>query len=203
MPGMNLKMNQNSIFAILLRSPWWVSAGVAAAIFALGRALIPEEYSLYAVFLCLPFAVIAVHTLWHQLRAPSQASIATRLDALRELSWPDFCTAVEDGFRRDGYAVNRISRNGADLELVKSGRVTLVGCKRWKVARTGIEPLRELESARLAHDAHESIYIAGGEITDTARAYSAEAKIRLIDGAGLAQLLPRIAAGTGKPQATR
>ena len=26
---MKLKMSQNSIFAVLLRSPWWMSAGVA------------------------------------------------------------------------------------------------------------------------------------------------------------------------------
>ena len=113
---------------------------------------------------------------------------------MRALSWPDFCAAVEEGFRRDGYAVNRIARNGADLELVKSGRVTLVGCKRWKVARTGIEPLRELEAAREAHEAHESVYIAAGEITATARAYATEKRVRMVESADLARLVPRLPA---------
>jgi restriction system protein len=39
---MKLKMNQNSLFAILLRSPWWVSGGIAAALFTAARIVLPE-----------------------------------------------------------------------------------------------------------------------------------------------------------------
>lgn len=196
MPGMKLKMHENSIFAVLLRSPWWVSGALAAAIFFLARLLIPAEYSIYSIFLALPFIVISAHTLWKQLRAPSADKVAAKLETLRAMSWQEFSVALEDAFRREGYSVKRIDRTGADLELVKAGRVTLAAGKRWKVGRTGIEALRELDAARVAHDAHDSIYIASGEITDTARAFASKTGIRLVEGAGLTQLVP------GKPART-
>ncbi len=184
-------MNRNSIFAILLRSPWWVSGGLAAALFTGARLALPADYELYSFFVALPFFVIAVHTGWQQLRAPSEAGVAATIDAVRAMSWTEFSELVEAAFRRDGYGVARKGGAGADLELVKAGRVTLVSCKRWKVARTGIEPLRELDAARQASEAHECVYISAGEITATARAFALEKNIRLIHDADLARFLPK------------
>ena len=64
-------------------------------------------------------------------------------------------------------------------------------CKRWKATRTGIEPLRELEEACRAREAHGCIYVAAGEVTEGARAFAAQKSIRLVQGAELAKLLPR------------
>ena len=153
--------------------------------------LLPDAYAPYAIFTALPFIVIGCVALWQQLRAPSAARIAATLESLRALSWEDFSSSIEAGFRREGYGVNRLSGAGADLELTRSGRICLVGCKRWKVARTGVEPLRELEAARLAREAHECIYVAAGDITETARAFAAEKHIRLLHDAELVKLLPR------------
>ncbi len=187
-----MKMHENSLFAVLLRSPWWVSFLVAAATavasrFVLVKFDLPEPY---AIFVALPFLVIAVVAGWQQLRAPSAERVAATLDSLRTLSWEEFSAALEGAHRRDGHAVTRMDIPGADFELTKTGRVSLVACKRWKVARTGIEPLRELDAARQSRNAHECIYVAAGEVTDTARAYAAEKKIRLLHGAELAKLLP-------------
>ena len=203
MHAMKLKMHENSVFAMLMRAPWWVSGGIAAALFGAARALLPAEYAIYAFFVSLPFTVIAAYVLWQQLRAPSEAKVAGKLEALRALPAQAFSAALEEAFRRDGYSVKRFERSGAELELSKEGRVTLVGCRRWKVARTGIEPLRELHSARQAHEAHEAIYVAAGEITQTARVFAAENRIRLIDAAGLAVLVPQIDSGAGKAKAVR
>lgn len=153
--------------------------------------LLPEAYAPYAIFSSLPFIVIGGVALWQQLRAPSAAQIAATLESLRALSWDEFSAALEAAYRRDGYGVSRLNVAGADLELTKSGRVSLVGCKRWKVARTGIEPLRELDAARQGRDVHECIYVAAGEITANARAFAAEKKIRLVHDAELAKLLPQ------------
>jgi restriction system protein len=153
--------------------------------------LLPEAYALYGIFASLPFLVIGCYAGWQQLRAPSAARIAAALESMRALSWDAFSAALEDAYRRDGYSVTRLNISGADLELTKSGRVSLVGCKRWKVARTGIEPLRDLEAARQAREAQECIYVAAGEITDNARAYAADKKLRLLDGTELATLLDR------------
>jgi restriction system protein len=183
-------MNQNSLFAVLLRSPWWVSllvavaAGVASR-FVLVKFDMPEPY---AVFVALPFIVIGCVAGWQQLRAPSAERVATTLEALRALSWHEFSAALEEAFRRDGYSVSRLNIDGADLELTKSGRVSLVGGKRWKVARAGVEPLRELDAARQAREAHECIYVAAGDITDNARAFATENNIRLLHDAELVKL---------------
>ena len=113
------------------------------------------------------------------------------MESLRALNWDEFSAALESAFRRDGYIVGRLNIAGADLEMTKAGRVSLVGCKRWKVARAGVEPLREIDAARKDRDAHECIYVTAGEFTDTARAFAAEKQIRLVNDAELAKLLPR------------
>jgi restriction system protein len=181
---MKLRMHDNSLFAVLLRSPWWVSGLVAAGAVGATRIFLPAEF---AVFAGLPFAVIAAYVAWQQLRAPSGRRIAARLERLRAMSWEEFAQAIEKGFSRDGYAVKRLAGKGADFELVKDARSTLLACKRRKATRTGIEPLRELEEARRAADAAGCIYVATGEVTAQARAFAAERGIRVLEGAELAR----------------
>jgi restriction system protein len=69
---------------------------------------------------------------------------------------------VEEAYRREGYAVSRLGDPRADFELVRGAYSTLVACKRWKAVRTGIEPLRELQAAREAREAHHCVYVATG-----------------------------------------
>jgi restriction system protein len=183
---------ENSLFAILLRSPWWVSILLAAGVVAAGRLVVPEAYALYAVFAALPFIVIGCVALWRQLRAPSAGRVANTLEAVRAMSWEDFSSALADALRDEGYTVSRLTGAAADFELAKAGRVSLVGCKRWKAARTGIDPLRDLYEAGRGREAHECIYVATGEITDGALAFAGKMNIRLIHGAELAKLLPRL-----------
>jgi|CXWL01.1.fsa_nt_gi restriction system protein len=186
---MKLEMNKNSIFAILLRSPWWISAAISAGIFAVFRLLLPEAFAPYAFFVALPIMVISFYAAWGQLRSPGSARVAETLATLRELSWKEFSALIEEAYRREGYTVGK-AVGGADFELVRADRVSLVSCKRWKAARTGIEPLRELESARHARGAAEGIYVAAGDISETASAFAAEKGLRLVHGAELAKLLP-------------
>ena len=183
-----MKMHQNSLFAVLLRSPCWASALVAIALVAGLRLLVHVDYALFAA---LPFAVIAAYVGWRQLRAPSSGRIAGTLERLRAMSWDDFSRAIEEAYRREGYTVSRLGDARADFELAKAGRSTLVACKRWKATRTGVEPLRELEAMRRAREAHECIYVATGEVTEQARAFAAQQNIRLVHGAELAKLLLR------------
>lgn len=178
-----LKLNENSLFAILLRSPWWVSLGLASGVFFLARLFVP---AFYAAFVPLPFVAIAGVVVWRRLRQPSPRKVAKRLEALRALPREEFAAALEEGFRRQGYGV---SRAGADLQLTRSGRVSLVDCKRWKAVRTGVEPLREFHAAGEKSEAHELIYVAAGEVTDNARAFARQKSIRLIGDAELARLV--------------
>jgi restriction system protein len=180
---MKLKMHENSLFAILLRSQWWVSALVAIALTGGLRLVIPD---IYAFFAGLPFAVIAVVVAWKQLRAPSEGKIGETIEVLRAMSWDEFASALEASFRRDGYTVNRISGH-ADLELVRGSRTTLVACKRWKAMRTGTDPLRDLAAMRKTRDAYDCLYVATGEITAQARTFARDHNMQILEGAELAK----------------
>ena len=184
-----MKMHENSLFAILLRSPWWISLIAGAGVFALTRALLPAAYANFAFFAALPFLVIGAVAGWRQLRAPSAERVAANLEALRALSWDAFSGALETAYRNQGYAVSPSSVSGADFELSKAGRTSLVSCKRWKVARAGIEPLRDLDAARRKTQASECIYVAAGDITENATAFASEKGIRLLQGPELAALV--------------
>jgi restriction system protein len=94
-------------------------------------------------------------------------------------------------FRYDGYSVTKIADGAADFELRKNGRVSIVSCKRWKVAQTGIGPLRDLHAAKQAHDAQECIYVTAGDVTANASAFAAEKAIRLLNETALGELVAR------------
>jgi len=179
------KMHDNSLFAVLLRSPWWMSLALTAAIFAGLRLVIPWYY---AAFGSLPIFVISVVAAWRQLRAPSAENIAAAMQVLRNMNWDEFSVLLEEAWRREGYAVERLGGAQAEFELTRAGRKTLVACKRWKAARTGVEPLRELQAAGEAREAAECLFVAAGGMSDQARAFAAQNRIRLVEGAELAQL---------------
>jgi len=181
-----MKLNENSLFAVLLRSAWWVSALIAAGVILAVRCFVP---TIYAIFAALPFIVIAVYVAWLQLRAPSAKSIEKTLTRLRSLSWEQFALEMETALKREGYTVERIVHAHADFGLAYRGRTILLACKRWKATRTGVEPLRELDAACKAREAHEGIYVFAGEITEQAGTYATANKIRLLHGVELVKLM--------------
>lgn len=181
---MNWKLPENSLFAILLRQSWWVSALIALAVYAAVQNFMAWGYALFAT---TPFTVITLMVLWKQIRTPSPARVAKALEAIRGMPWEDFAQALEAGFKAEGYAVRRV-KGAADFELDKLGYVTLVSARRWKVARTGVEPIRELVVAGEKQDARGCRYVVAGELTEQARAYAKEQGVKLIEGAELAKL---------------
>ena len=182
-------MAENSLFATLLRSPWWVSIGIAVGIALAARIVLPDRYAVVGALTGLPFAVIAAIAAWKQLRAPSAARVALTLEAIASMSWSDFSRAIEEAFRRDGYTVTRLDGSPVDYEMNKAGRASLVSCKRWKAATVGIESLRALHAVKEDREAQEGICVAVGAMTDSARKFASEKKIRVIQGAELAQML--------------
>jgi restriction system protein len=179
-------MHQNSLFAVLLRSPWWISFAVAFGLFAVARFFVPE---IYAVVVPIPILVIGCIAAWRQLRTPSAARVAERLAALRAMSWREFSAALEAAYQREGYAVKRLSGDAADFELTRDGLRSLVSAKRWKVARAGIEPLRELAAAGGSEPMIVRLFIVAAEVTDQARAFASRKGIRIVEGAELTRLV--------------
>ncbi len=186
---MKFRMAPNSLFAILLRSPWWASLLVAAGIVLVSRALLPAEYFIFGALGAFPFFVTGAMSGWRQLKAPSPARLAQTLDAAAAMPWNAFATALGEGFRREGYEVSTAPGKQSDLRLEKNGSISLVSARRWKAARHGVEPIRELLAAVKAADADQGIYVAIGELSDNARNEAASAGMRTVDSNGLARLL--------------
>ena len=181
---MKWKVAENSLFAVLMRSPWWVSILVAAGVFGAVRYFLPE---IYAAAGGLPFLVIGIVAGWKQLRAPSAKKIAAALDALRQTSWEEVARALEAGFKREGYEVTR-TEGAADFALDRNARLTLVAAKRWKASRTGVEPLKELAELGQKRGAEACWYLCAGEMTQNARTYARDKAVKVVEGAELAAL---------------
>jgi restriction system protein len=186
---LKFKMAKNSLFAILLRSPWWISAVITVVLGLLGMALLPESMRVAGALSGLPFAVIAVMAARRQWHLPSAARVEQTQQAVAGMAWPAFAALLEQAFRRDGYTVQRDTRAGVDFELERQGRRTLVSARRWKSARTGLEPLRALQAAREAAEAPDALYIGLGPVSDNAQPYAAEHRITIWQAAELAQAL--------------
>jgi restriction system protein len=186
---MKLKMSDKSVFAILLRKPWWVSILIAVVLMLMFGAMLPRKLALYSASTALPFLVVGAIAAFRQWRKPSAAQVTQRLEQVRTMSWRDFSDAIEQAFLKDGYEVERQQQAGVDFAVRKTGHTVLIGCKRWKAGSHGIEPLRELHAAVIERGASAGIYIATGELTDNARRFALENSISVMQGADLVQLL--------------
>lgn len=186
---MKLKMAKNSLFAVLLRSPWWMSLALVGVFTMASIALLPPQFVPFGMMGGLPFLVIAVMTAWRQWHAPDPVKVAQTLEKAGAISWKDFSQQVEKGFARQGYAVTRLSAGAADFQLTKAERVTLVSCKRWKAASQGIDALRDLAAAKDAQGAQYAMLISLGAVTAQASRYAQEQGLFLMTEPELAQLL--------------
>jgi len=192
---MQFKMSRDSLFAILLRSPWWVSLLVAFAAYLLARTILPEHLVNYGAISGLPFVVIAIMSAYKQLRVMSPARVSETLEAAGAMSWKDFSASLEQALQRDGYGVTRLAGGAADFALTKGGRSSVLSAKRWKAANHGVEALRDLQGVRKAQDAGEAIYVVGGTLSETAQRYATDNAIRVLQGTELAQLLRGVPLG--------
>ncbi|MCM5571257.1 restriction endonuclease [Burkholderiaceae bacterium FT117] len=185
---MKWKMAENSLFAILLRSSWWISAAVGVAFVLAAQAILPAKYFIVGAFGALPFFLIAGIAGWRQFKAPSPKKVAQALEAAGAMSWAEFSSVLEAGLRSDGYTVEKID-GGADFLTVKAGRTAVVAARRWKGAKLGLEPLRELEAARQKRDTHDAVFVTIGEVTERAAQFARGNGIRMLAGADLAKLV--------------
>lgn len=192
----SFKMSEKSLFAVLLRSPWWISFVLAAVVGFACFSLFPERFAVVGALSGLPFAVIGFIALWKQWGKPSEASIDATLQALAAMSARDFASALEAAYVKDGCTVTKLSMTGADLSITKAGRTALINSKRWKAATHGVEPLRELAAALEKQDAGQGIYIAVNAPSDAAQQFASKNSIRVMQGTELALLMKDAAASS-------
>ena len=182
-------MAEKSLFAVLLRSHWWVSLAIGAGIGLVMAAALPQDFRVAGAVSGFPFFVIGAMAAYRQRGLPSAAQVAKTQQAVSAMAWPAFAAALDAAFQREGYQVQRGAAPGVDFVLQRQGRTTLVSARRWKAARTGLEPLRELQAAREATAAEATLYIALGEFTDNTRPFVQQHGITVWRAAELAKHL--------------
>jgi len=182
------RVNERSLFAVLLRSPWWVSVLVVLLVGLVARALLPADYALMAVLGTFPFLVIAAMAAWRQWRSPSAARLEAALARAAGLGWRDFALWVEQAAARQGYTVTRLDGEAADFRLERQGQLSLLSCRRWKAASHGVEALRALQAACAQQGAH-GVYLSLGPVSEAAARHAQQHGLQLLHGPALAQCL--------------
>jgi restriction system protein len=186
---MKFKMSEKSLFATLLRAPWWVSFLVMFAVALVAGALLPEAYKTAGMLGAFPFFVIGVMAAWRQRNAISPKRIQELVEQARGMGWRDFSVLVEEALRQQGFVVSRLNDGPADFQIEKNGRVTLVSAKRWKAATVGAEHLRELLAVRESRDAFSCTCMSLGVFSQAAIDLANDSPMQLLGAANIAQLM--------------
>jgi len=186
---MKFKMSEKSLFAALLRSPWWVSFLVMLAVALVAGALLPDAYKTAGMLGAFPFLVIGVMAAWRQRGAISAGRIDELVAQARSMGWRDFSILVEDALRQQGFVVSRLASGPADFVIEKNGRITLVSAKRWKAATVGAEHLRELLAERESQQAFSCTCMSLGTFSQAAIDLAHQSPMQLLGPANIAQLM--------------
>ena len=160
----------------------------------LSFVLLPDTFRLMGIVAGLPFAVIGAIALRKQWGRPGAAQVARITEAAGAMAWPAFAALLESSFRRDGCTIARSNTDAFDFELERpgtehAGRKVLVSARRWKAARTGIEPLRALQAVREARGASGVIYVCINEVSEGARRFADEKGITIWQAGEVAHAL--------------
>lgn len=186
---MKFKMAEKSLFATLLRAPWWVSWVVMLAVALVAGALLPDAYKTAGMLGAFPFLVVGIVAAWRQRNTLSADRIDQLTDQARGMGWRDFASVVEAALRQQGFEVRRLANGPADFAIEKNGRTTLVSAKRWKAATVGADHLRELLTALENDQAFSCSCMSLGVFSPAAVALARQNPIQLLGPAEIAQLM--------------
>lgn len=159
------------------------------------------RHGIYVVALILEFLMpigflsIAGATLVKHLKAKLdlEAPPDDTPEVVRAIAWRDFESRICAAFREEGYRVEERRRsqpdNEIDLIAAKAKRRVLIQCKHWKSPQVGVAIVRDLSAVVVARRADGGVLVSGGTFTKEARDLAEAARIRLIDGDALRQIL--------------
>lgn len=120
------------------------------------------------------------------------------LDWVNGLSWQEFENLVGEIFRARGYLVENLGGGGADsgidLRLSRQGEKTLVQCKRWKVFKVGVKPIREFFGVMTSEGVDQGVFVSSGIYTKEAMRFAEGKPLELIDGAQFAEMAKAVQA---------
>lgn len=188
---MKFRIPPNSLFAILLRSPSWISFAIAGGIIAVCLALLPKDIKIVSAMGSLPFIVTGVIALKRQWREPSAARTEQLLAEAAALGNREFGQRLAAAWRSEGYDVQPSGHAAADWVITRQGAATWVLARRYKAGTHGIEPLRAVHQAAQAASAGTAYVLLQGALSDNAAQFAREHGIVLLQDKALAMLLAK------------
>lgn len=184
---MAFKVNKNSLFAVLLRSPWWYSVLIGLAVIGISLVLFSGQYLLLGIFGALPFFGIGGFAGYKQSKQPRQKRVVEVAEQARAMPAKAIAEKIASTYVQARYDSNVFKGDAAELELTRGQHKLLLSSKRFKVGNTGIAPLKQLVAAGEKVEATGYLYVALGDISDAARDYAKDNDIELIRAIRLAE----------------
>lgn len=182
---MAFKMAKNSLFAILLRSPWWISLALVGVIVLVSNALLATEVRVFGWMGAFPFVVIGGLALKRQWGKPSAKQEAAAVERLHKLTNAEMKAALVADFEREGYAVTQLKSTGADLLITRPSDTKVISFSRWKMAQPGVAALEALHKAMQLQKADEAIFVHLFALSDAASLWQAPENMRFLHGLDL------------------
>lgn len=171
---MKFKMAENSLFAILMRNPWWISMLIVIAFCLLCLAILPKDLRIFGMMGTFPFFITGIVAFKRQWGKPKPAAVEAELTRLSALNWRDFSAELEAKLVKQGFEVTRLNSGAADFKLEKAGHTTLVSAKRYKAATHGLEALQALVTQQEAQGADKVMYVCLNPVTAQAAKFAKE-----------------------------
>ena len=184
----SFKMNERSLFAVLLRSPWWISLLISVLMSLVAFALLPQDYAVVVMLGTFPFVVVAAVAAWRQWQAPGAAQVEAALERAGAMNWRDFSEVLEQAYTVAGYTVTRLESEGADLRIERAGQRSLLSCRRWKAVNHGVETLKALQAA-CEREGARGVYLCLAPVSEAAADYAKQQGLQLVQGRALGLLL--------------
>ncbi len=183
---MALRMAEGSLFAVLLRSPWWYSALIATLIVSVSLLLVGGKFLIFGLAAAFPFIAIACYAVFRQLQRPGSKRVQEVAALARKMPARDIAARIATAYEANRYDSERFSGNAADLELTRGSKKILLCAKRFKAANTGVEPLKQLVAAGEKAEATSYLYVTLGAVSDAARDFAHKHDIEFIRHEALA-----------------
>ncbi len=183
---MAFKMAQGSLFAILMRSPWWYSVLFGFAIIGISLLIAGGQYVVLGIFGALPFFGIAGYAGYKQSLRPSHEQLLEVVEQARKMPAMQVANKIAQPYIDGRFDSTPFKGNAAELELERGNRKYLVSTKRFKAANTGVEPLKQMVAAGENAEATGYLYVALGTVSDAAREYAQQNDVEIIEAERLA-----------------
>lgn len=209
--GIRRKTLTDKLIHWLMMLPWWVALGVGVAGYSIIEGLQRETFGgkgslgmalgtgLYAPLWLGFFVCVSVMSAVHRRDRERSVDVQSGLESLKAMDWKAFERLVAEAFGRQGYRFSYDLESGpdggVDVKLRKDGRVTVVQCKKWKLATVGVAVVREMFGVMHACGADAVMVVTTGGFSPDALAFAKGKPITLIDGQALWKLVREVQRG--------